>query len=433
MGLGLTLIEAQNPSGATHPEQRLLRIQEWLARKCPEELEGPARLRTGDSGEVELTGCLHPAAEPLEFRVRLDGRMIVDVRTTPAGPGYHLFVADLLRELGKDMSIQWSQPPPEVSGDDEEDFSCDDTEYYFTRDANSVIVHMNSWLRTLCAVVLEDAAGLKDGYALALPSSCGFKQLDVVNTPLGPRSVAWLQQTATDPSNGHDFFAWPNRGQNGKYFLGRALAHMWCSVCWRKPVFDGEAALLHKVDSLLKRAMQLDATLSLPWREWAEIRQLGGIHDSLSGRIAQFGRRTDGASPIGYRRYDRAVSLSHGWSVRLPGTFAEWTEEDAWCAGDGERNVRVTIFSVTKDGQPSDATEIVASRGEKESWEMQSSSATVVRRARFEYDVADECWHLHGLCAASGSLAVLTVTFVGEVHKGWATDVWRSLAVRRGR
>src|SRR5262249_55495651 len=53
---------------------------------------------------------LHPAAEDLEISVTDSAEFTASANTSTVGPGYHIFVCEMLQRLGKSFKATWAEP-----------------------------------------------------------------------------------------------------------------------------------------------------------------------------------------------------------------------------------------------------------------------------------------------------------------------------------
>ena len=53
---------------------------------------------------------LHPAAEEMEITATGQGRTAATAKTSTVGPGYHIYLCDLLKTLGDAVGIDWDGP-----------------------------------------------------------------------------------------------------------------------------------------------------------------------------------------------------------------------------------------------------------------------------------------------------------------------------------
>src|SRR5439155_25633076 len=79
-------------------------VRDWLA-KAAVWFEGAgdvvldARLARGPDDKPVLLVLLHPACPPAEIRLGVGGRVRLGARTSPAGPGHHFHLCELLRQF----------------------------------------------------------------------------------------------------------------------------------------------------------------------------------------------------------------------------------------------------------------------------------------------------------------------------------------------
>lgn len=262
MSIGLRLL-ARFASPVQNPELLLKETAGWFNEKCSD------LLPTTRNGFIEssptLFCLLHPAAEEVELSLIDPEHLVASANTSAVGPGYHIYLCELLKQWAHDFHASWQQPEQES-----EDYS-DEAEYFFTGDEQQVFDNMTRWLQAVAGTFFEGRLDANEPVALCMPMDVQFESEQPAITPLGPRDREWLNQTSQDGSQGRDFFAWWKPGLNAEYFLGRALANMWTNVRWRKPVNDRERKLLKEVDNSLRIACRLNTSLCYPWAEWKEI------------------------------------------------------------------------------------------------------------------------------------------------------------------
>ena len=73
---------------------------------------------------------LHPAAEELELSLVDLDHLVASAKTSTVGPGYHIFVCDMVRKLGERFRLAWVT-------DDEEYF--DEAGYFFSGNQERVL------------------------------------------------------------------------------------------------------------------------------------------------------------------------------------------------------------------------------------------------------------------------------------------------------
>jgi hypothetical protein len=399
MSVGLLLHGTVSPG--TEPQPDLNRIQRWLRAHCAETLVN-AREAEDSSGRAGLYVLLHPAAEEIEFVRSAPGTLSVSASTSTAGPGYHIYLCDLLDRLGADLDVVW-HPPDGQAGDE--------TGYFHRREPAQVYEAMLAWLKTIAQILAADLA-VGDGQLLVcMPSNHHFDERWRVVSPLGALDPKWIELVAAEPECGQSFFPWWNAGQDAEYSLRRALSHMWKDVRWRPPLSDSEAGTIEDAAEMLERAYALDPVREYPWREWKELISYGKLATTLRDEIFARAEAVNRAIPlIGYRRQDVRVDLTGGWSIRIPGALAEaWEDERTWYAWDATRTVRFSCFAITyEDGTPQTAEEILGAYVDiQETFDHEEGG--VVGLAYLAHSL-EEHWNLHGRTEVAGSLAVCTIT-----------------------
>ncbi|MBX9626397.1 MAG: hypothetical protein K2X82_21535, partial [Gemmataceae bacterium] len=301
-----------------------------------------------------LLVTLHPAAPPVEVRVGGSGRVRLAAATTPAGPGYHQFLCDLLRPFAADFGLAWDPAA-----------SLDPTGYFFDQDRAPCDRHFLRWLAGACADNPE-SVGLR-------PGDLAFTHPGPVLTPLGPRPREWAARVAGNPTAGRDFFPWWDPRTDAAFYRNRVLCRLWAEFPWRPPLTEAEGELTDQVAADLATAYKLDPAGELPWREWLEV--LAAVENDRDGFTVtpadpelreavalRAGELSAGGGLIGYRRLPVRARLGGGWSVEVPGEFArEWGEDRTWTGWSGGRTVWFHAERFTKpDGSAPTAAEAVA-------------------------------------------------------------------------
>lgn len=441
MGVGIYLKgEIPHDGKLKRAEARgwLERAGAWFGRHAEGVLLG-RRPGRHDGKWPALLLRLHPAAEEAELWLTASGRLTVSATTSPVGPGYHVYLCDLLRGLGEELGVTWHPPDEDRGGGDE-------TGYFHGADASAVEDEMLLWIHTVVGQVL----GLPEGHIavrIAMPLDCEYDAPGATVTPLGPRALAWLKAVAADRRRAIDFFPWWLAGLGAEFYLGRALSRMWNEVRWRPPLEedDDEEDLLVDVLNDLARAHALDPGLNYPWREWHEL--LGYLveaygdtsllEDEGEAIPAEVARRTAEAPEgprIGYRRGPVRVSLGGGWQITVPGEFAEeWDEDDVWVGWDGRRTVRFKGYRFEGDDVPSAAA--LLDMGERhwdaEGCEPLPDHADGPLRGRAIWGPYEEdgrrMWKVNAYSATEGNLALCNCYFHDPADREWALTTWHSL------
>lgn len=394
--------------------------------------------RAGDEAEQPtLFVHMHPCAEEVEISVPTPGVCAVVAKTSTVGPGYHIFVCNLLHALGTQFHLEWDEP------DGDED-TGDETGYFFKHDAALVRQEMLRWLSALSRVVVENCRDDEVNIRMvSMPLDYSFPGQPGIVTPTGLRAPHWFEQMVETPERGIDFFPWWSEGVGAAFFLGRALCRMWQEVRWRTPITEDEGELLMDVHLDLERAHHLDPGSVLPWREWAEMLEYlneyfgyaefqheEGLEDEIKKRAGQI----DPQSPrIGYRRGRVQVMLTGGWSLVIPGDFAEEWEDggETWSAWHGGRTVWFTSWSVQGENDETlSAGEILDSRSWPDDGEIiEHENGALLGRAVFMpcEEEGQMMWNLKGYSAIEGNFALCNIYLQDKADLPWALEVWKSL------
>lgn len=378
---------ARFPLLAADAQTFLTRVQAWWAEHHGALLiERNGFLGLWD-GTPSLGLSIHPGAENVAFTVSRRGYVEVTAKTSTAGPGYHMFVCDALHALGDALRIRWDEPHEQ---------SFDEGWYFYTRNPPDIHEEMRKFIRNLARIALTGAGG--NALQLSMPSDWRFEVPDAyVLTPLGPRDREWLEGASVDGNRGIDVFPWWHRGAGPHYWLGRALVLMWSEVRWREPFTDEQTETMHEVHAALATAYAAEQRLTYPWRAWSEIVQWLALGDDLARTIHENAAASAETPPVGYRRHDVIATIADGWSVRVPGAFAQEWDESTWVAWEPGRAVRVTL----------------------------------VARAALQPETITHAggqWTLQCTVAGDDSpVALLTITFEDDAHRDWAIATGKSL------
>lgn len=338
--------------------------------------------------------------------LRVDGDVIEgSAATTPAGPGFHRAVVELLGALAAAAHLR-------LEVDDE-------TEFWTHRDfARLQQAHM-IWLQ---AVIRQVSARDESSFRICWPLEDWAPAGEgAIVTPLGAFTHAYLR-AELERDKLHDFagrfFVWLNPERDALYHRAVALYLMWNDCRWVPPRTDTEEAVLAEVFYSLKQARSLDGALPLPLQAWAEVVELaGGKPDGLvtGADMAQ-------DRPIGYRRGDVTEPFPGGWHVRLPGVFLKEQEEDGghvfWDIG---RNFRLTPYRYAPqpgEGPTDNLTPNPAFDAEIDGYRY---------RAMVTYDADERCWLLQGQVSGPGGMALVTMTWDDDQWADWAAATFRGI------
>jgi len=113
MGVGLRLI-GRHEGGA----DLLSRVDDWIRQECREAWMAAANVTDAD-GRPALQVLLHPTAESVEIVSWDPKTLVVSAKTSSVGPGYHLYLCDVVKRIGEALSVAWDPPDAErQTGDD---------------------------------------------------------------------------------------------------------------------------------------------------------------------------------------------------------------------------------------------------------------------------------------------------------------------------
>jgi hypothetical protein len=429
LGVGLHLIGQASKRGLVPrlptTERLVADVEGWFRAQAADELRSLARIEA-EPETAALRATFHPAAEPVDLRFLPAGRVEVDADSVPVGPGYHTWLCHALRRLGTDLEIDWLRPELEPA-------SRDETGYFWSDQRADVERAHLVWLRDVLRAAADPR--VRRGEPLHASSFGGhhFDADAAVVTALGPRSEAWLAQALERPSLATDVWPWSADAQDARYLLNRALCLLWTEVRWRPPATDTERADLDEVIRLLRRAFPLEPSLPYPWREWRDILQLAGLAtDPMTERIVREAGQAEAAEAgplIGYRR--RAVAVDHaGWTLTVPGSWAERRNEEEWWGGDGGRSITLAGVETGEGGEPMPAqTFLQRVAGHLGRDALEHRDGPLVSRARIEIDAGSgvEVATLEGYAAVLGRGAAIKIEIHDPEDWEWALEMWRSL------
>lgn len=420
MSIGFYL-SGELTSAELQPSELLHRLQSWILR---ESFELHPQARHGFIDEKPTLFCsFHPAAEEVEISLTDPTHITVLANTSSCGPGYHIYLCDLIHRLRNDFSVRWIRFRP----DDDTSFG-DETEYFFSGDKGAVYQHMKSWLKTLAGSFFDGTLdGNANDIALCMPMNVRFQGHSSAITQLGPRDRDWLRGISEGFLDYREFFPWYDEGFGAGYHLGRALVQMWCDVRWRAPVNEDETNLLKSVLDSLEMAHRLDPTLSFPWNEWKELLEIVNVETPGMNFVKE---KAFGPGQIGYRRGRVRTSLPGYWSMETDGSFSEFhpDTEGGLSAFDPPREVWFTAYSFSAD-QPEKTFHRMRDEALRKRHEYVHEKGTYIsvaditsRETEGERYYVLQSSNIGILCRS-----VCTLVFQDTADRDWAVRVWKSL------
>lgn len=435
MGVGLYLTGTYVAADLDHePEEWLEEVATWIEGHESEPLM-MCHLGEDDEGIATLFLQAHPCAEDVEVRVPAPGRLSVAAKTSTAGPGYHLFLCELLHQMASDFVVTWDDPDNSEGGDD--------TGHFFKEDADGVRAEMLKWLGAVAKLVIDNSQNDESRiHMVSMPLGYSYPEVKAVVTPTGPRSLDWFHAVLKDPDLGISFFPWWDAGQGADFFLGRAVCRMWQEVRWRPPITEEEGELLSDVHFDLERAYHLNPEGNIPWPEWQEVVDylndfFGYVEFQLEGDLEPEIKRRAEAAPepatrIGYRRGQVQVVLTGGWTLTIPGHFAEEWEDDGqiWSAWFGGRTLWFSSWSMQDDNdQDRPAEEILDELEYGEGKVIEHSDGDIIGRAVFapHEEEGQSLWNLKAYSAVQGGFCMLNFYLTDESDLPWALEIWKGI------
>ncbi len=421
---GLSLVGQPGKRGvrrqAPSPEELLLEADAWL-RNEPRETVRASRLGVDGANRPALFAMLHPAAPDVAIVGSETGRLVLSASTAAAGPGYHTFLAQLVRRLGTDLDVTWALYDGAVETDEL---------LFEPPDRPSVEREMAGWLMPALQAARTARARGADMVHLGLPAGTQFTLPGALATVMGPRDDAWLETAIRQPLTAVEVWPWWSDATDARYLLNRALCLMWTEIRWRPPGIVDEAVLIDEVRGYLRHAHGLDPTLPYPWREWAELLRLRGGDDPLAERITAGARQAESGPLIGYRR-GQVTAIHEGWAISVPGSFAERRGADEWWGGEAGRGVTLAATTTgTQGGRPMPPEMFLDQvAGQIGTDAIQHRQGPVVGKARLTTDTSSgiEVAVLDGYSAVVGSGAAIKIVFDSPADWEWALETWRSL------
>jgi hypothetical protein len=390
-------------------------IETWVVAEYSDVVRASRRTEPA-AGEIALHLDLHPAASNAVVTATDSGAMTLTAETAAVGPGYHTFVTRLAQRLAGEQSIEWT------GGDGA---ATDPPGTPFEDRPTIERAHL-AWLGAHLVGIRDARRGLPRGIQLGIRPGIRYTFDGALATVVGPRDDTWLEQAAVEPRSAVGILPWWADATDARYLLNRALCLMWTEVRWRSPIDPAERSLLDEVVRLLAHAFPLDPSLPYPWREWSELFELRNVDEPTAGDIAERAKAVGADLPaIGYRR--RSVTITHeGWSLDVPGSFAERRTPEEWWGGEAGRSV--TLAAVDTGTMTGEAfLDQVASDLGFDAISHQAGG--LVGRAKLGTDASSgiEVGVVEGYSAVRGTGAAIRIVFDDATDWQWALDLWRAL------
>jgi hypothetical protein len=415
--LGLGLDSVGEYTGVTDMESWPARAAQAFADELPQDM---VRLTRVVQHERSTEVHVHPAEEPVRFRISDNGEPSVSARTSSAGPGYHAFIVEQLDACAALAGVRWTWM-------DDQNNPGDETGYANNRDLNALQHAMLSWLTELAKILLERPVR---GAGIALPLHTDAT-LDpaFAFSPMGawPRRFFDELLTADDTSQrhaGHRFFPWWDLERDAAKWANVARVLGMHEVTWSAPATDDEVRSQTIALFALERAKLLDPLVPCP-SGW-----LDDLRDLNSDRVALDAEPDP--NRMGFRRRPMRRRLPGGWSIDLPGWYHRTWEEGQPVFWHGPHTVHISVFSYTPDGRPASdwlpPLERLSGSGELQ--RLVRDQDAEPGHALLRNDPIDGLL-IQGFVAGARNILLVTVLFAHHDEAEWAERVWRSVRAPR--
>jgi hypothetical protein len=339
----------------------------------------------------------------------------VSAKTNSAGPGYHAYLVDMLKEL--------CVAPIEVE---------DDTGYWDNGDYGMLQEEMGKWLRGLSKEIINmSRSGGYSNIAVSLAlDSTPVDSNHLACCPLGYFDIDFFERAQKGDADGSEFFVWWNRQQDALLFKNSALNTILCEINWLPPETDDEHKNIETALSCLERAYEMDPDMDYPAAEWLELAQLSGNKALLKTVRSRF--KEIGKAELGYRR-NCVRSLVNDWSIIRDGQMHFDCEEDGTMVWwDDNRTIRASTLSVQrKDGKvDSKALLEYAIDGEPNNSQFSLRDAQIaaaIQHTQIEEN-GEPLWQTRLTAALGNELLILSIYYIDEADRKWATKICASVA-----
>jgi hypothetical protein len=257
---------------------------------------------TGDDGALLLS--LIPIAEPVSFAI-MGSRVLVDFRSSNAGPGYHAAVIALMDDLSAHLSIPWQWTTSDGQ-------PLDDTGFATTRDAAALEQAMAAFLKQIAGIVTQNSMDGLTTQSLCLPAGLGSADLGLC-CPLGPVDAKSMASVASAEGAGlahaaAAFFPWWDIGLTPRVWQNILRGLLWQQATWRMPVADNDDTTFHRIkrcrDHMVMHGISVPDDLAFAWQE------LLACRDSEAAPPA---------TGIGYLKRPVYQQLYQSWAMSMPG------------------------------------------------------------------------------------------------------------------
>ncbi len=390
-------------------------IENTIRQTMPDDM--PRILTRIERSSEIMDVTLHPAAEPCEFKYNNDGTLSCFANTYNVGPGYHVFLAELLRKIGKSHGWKW------YAG-----VTYENAESRMTLeehgDIHKVRQGMLSWLRNLARQILESE---HEHLSVCLPTGYHISGDYFLTSPMGfwtRDQFEPLPQAGDDElaAMGRRFFPWWTPGFDAEFWRNLGMVIVWVELPWHVPEEEDETILYEQTLACLNKARALCNDIELPQTEMAEIETL----------LAGDDEHTPAPDLMGFKRRNMSRLLTHSWHVTLPGYYYDDTEDDGntmvyWF---GDRVLRGSSQCVVNYGAANTtAAELLEPRPQKHEIEiLEQEHLQGWAYIEPTEDNGEKYWRLVGRMATVNNACDITICFDNADDRFWAMETWRSVS-----
>jgi hypothetical protein len=259
---------------------------------------------TGRGGDGALYLYVIPLAEPVCFAIQ-GQRVMVDFRSSNAGPGYHAVVIALMDDLSTHLSIPWQWTVSDGQ-------PLDETGFATTRDVRALQHATTTFLKQIASIATDYSIRGYTSNALCIPAGLGNPALGVC-CPLGPVSAARIAAiTVADGAEleraGQAFFPWWDAGLTPLVWQNMLRGLLWQQATWRMPLTDNDHASSRRIkrcrDHMVGQGIAVPDDLALAWQEL---------------EACQTSEAAPATTGIGYLKHPVYRHIYASWAMSMPG------------------------------------------------------------------------------------------------------------------
>lgn len=343
MSVGLLVRLEDLPKGFFKRRRDPARLLREFANACPQvaasvdPLLGQLVAFEEFQSGIELE--LLPGLEPLHLELT-EGAAEISASTSGGGPGYHVYVVELIEAAAAAIGAVVHLDDPA----DEGARFQDEGGYFHTRDFQGLEQEVSGWLHGIGKVLAEGNHWEEIALMWAIDRPRAL--FPGIVTPMGPQTRELFVQAAESvqaaPALGRALLPWWERGFTARTAANLALLLGWSELRWRVPKEERERQRMQQFVAAVERARQLDPTLPLPEKELAEARTFLEAEDEGSAPAKE---------GIGYFRGLVRATAPGGWTCDVPGFWYDGWEDDGETANWGFDGLNVRLSSFSADSE----------------------------------------------------------------------------------